>query len=488
MKIKGDVMAANGSAVQAELQTFLEQSEKKMSLHRHALASSIVQFGLDVLFTLALLYGLTFFKVGSIPDPYLMLGILTTLLMFMIYRERGIYSKHSAHTLISNAFSIFKAWSMVFVALVIIAFVTKQSSVYSREVMLIWFVFGGAAQIAVHLATHYIARQTAQPENALIIGAGEVSQYLVNRINGNPWMADRVVGIVDNDKQALLDWKVKNVPSLGKIEQLKELISQRNITSLYISLPANEMEQVKKIHLDNIDKNINVYWLPPVFDMSLINHNIKQIGNVVVFSLSENLQTGQKSYNKKFLDYGLSITALIALSPLLLLTALAIKLTSPGPVLFKQKRHGWRGEVFNVWKFRSMQTHKESDGEITQATKADPRITAVGRFIRKTSIDELPQLYNVLNGTMSLVGPRPHAVEHNEFYSEKIEDYMARHNIKPGLTGLAQVNGCRGETKTLEEMRRRVEYDLEYINNWSNKLDIKIIIKTIFVLFSDKAY
>ena len=481
-------MAANGSAVQAELQTFLEQSEKKMSLHRHALASSIVQFGLDVLFTLALLYGLTFFKVGSIPDPYLMLGILTTLLMFMIYRERGIYSKHSAHTLISNAFSIFKAWSMVFVALVIIAFVTKQSSVYSREVMLIWFVFGGAAQIAVHLATHYIARQTAQPENALIIGAGEVSQYLVNRINGNPWMADRVVGIVDNDKQALLDWKVKNVPSLGKIEQLKELISQRNITSLYISLPANEMEQVKKIHLDNIDKNINVYWLPPVFDMSLINHNIKQIGNVVVFSLSENLQTGQKSYNKKFLDYGLSITALIALSPLLLLTALAIKLTSPGPVLFKQKRHGWRGEVFNVWKFRSMQTHKESDGEITQATKADPRITAVGRFIRKTSIDELPQLYNVLNGTMSLVGPRPHAVEHNEFYSEKIEDYMARHNIKPGLTGLAQVNGCRGETKTLEEMRRRVEYDLEYINNWSNKLDIKIIIKTIFVLFSDKAY
>ena len=481
-------MAANGATVQAELQTFLEQSEKKMSLHRHALASSIVQFGLDVLFTLALLYGLTFFKVGSIPDPYLMLGILTTLLMFMIYRERGIYSKHSAHTLISNAFSIFKAWSMVFVALVIIAFVTKQSSVYSREVMLIWFVFGGAAQIAVHLATHYIARQTAQPENALIIGAGEVSQYLVNRINGNPWMADRVVGIVDNDKQALLDWKVKNVPSLGKIEQLKELISQRNITSLYISLPANEMEQVKKIHLDNIDKNINVYWLPPVFDMSLINHNIKQIGNVVVFSLSENLQTGQKSYNKKFLDYGLSITALIALSPLLLLTALAIKLTSPGPVLFKQKRHGWRGEVFNVWKFRSMQTHKESDGEITQATKADPRITAVGRFIRKTSIDELPQLYNVLNGTMSLVGPRPHAVEHNEFYSEKIEDYMARHNIKPGLTGLAQVNGCRGETKTLEEMRRRVEYDLEYINNWSNKLDIKIIIKTIFVLFSDKAY
>ena len=479
-------MSVKESAIQA--QAFLQQSDKKMFLHRHALASSLVQFGFDVLLTMALLYSLVLIKVGSIPNHYVNLGILTALLMLVVYRERGIYNKHYAQSMMANAFSILKAWGIVIVALVIIAFVTKQSAVFSREVILVWFTLGCVVQIAIHTATYYIARETSQPENALIIGAGEISQYLTERINGNPWMADRIVGVVDNDDQALLDWRVNNVPSLGGTLQLKSIISQRNITALYISLPIEEMALMKKIHLQSLGKNLNVYWLPPVFDMDLVNPNIKQIGNVMVFSLSENLVTGHRSYNKKLLDYGLSISALVVLSPLLLLTALAIKLTSRGPLLFKQQRHGWRGEVFNVWKFRSMRTHKESDGEITQASQQDPRITAVGRFIRKTSIDELPQLFNVLNGTMSLVGPRPHAVEHNQFYSKKIEDYMARHNIKPGLTGLAQVNNCRGETKTVDDMRRRVEYDLEYINTWSNKQDIKIIIKTLFVLFSDKAY
>ena len=476
----------NESSLRA--QAFLQQPEKKLLLQRHALTSSIVQFGLDIIFTLALLYALTLNRLGNLPEPYLMLGILTTLLMFVVYRERGIYSKHHAGSLMSNAFSIFKAWCVVLVALVIIAFVTKQSSIYSREVILVWFVLGSVVQIIIHTTTFYIASKTAKPENALVIGAGEVSQYLTDRINGNPWMTNRIVGVVDNDKHNLENWQVKDVPALGDTEQLKEIISQRNITALYISLPVSEMELMQEIHLDSLEKNISVYWLPPIFDLTLLNNNMQQIGNVTVFSLSESSLSGQKSYNKKLLDYGLSISTLVLLSPLLLLTAIIIKLTSPGPILFKQKRHGWRGEEFNVWKFRSMRLHKESEGKVTQATKNDPRVTKVGCFIRKTSIDELPQLFNVLNGTMSLVGPRPHPVEKNQYYSAKIEDYMARHNIKPGLTGLAQVNGCRGETKTVDEMRRRVEYDLEYINNWSNKLDIKIIIKTIFVLFSDKAY
>jgi len=243
-----------------------------------------------------------------------------------------------------------------------------------------------------------------------------------------------------------------------------------------------------KLQIESLDKNIEVHWVPPIFDMTLINHSIKQIGNVPLIALSETPLNGQRGNTKKLLDYSLTLLAVIALSPILIATAIAVKLSSKGPVLFKQKRHGMQGEVFNVWKFRSMRAHKEGDGEITQATKEDPRITKVGKFIRKTSIDELPQLWNVLNGTMSLVGPRPHAVEHNNFYSDKVIAYMARHNIKPGLTGLAQVNNCRGETKTVEEMARRVEYDLEYINNWSVGLDIKIIFQTIFVLFSDKAY
>jgi len=174
------------------------------------------------------------------------------------------------------------------------------------------------------------------------------------------------------------------------------------------------------------------------------------------------------------------------LSPLLLLFALLIKLTSPGPVIFKQDRHGWNGEVIKVWKFRSMRVH--DDHEVRQASRNDSRITPVGRFIRRTSIDELPQLFNVLQGHMALVGPRPHAIAHNDYYSGKIRAYMARHRIKPGITGLAQVNGCRGETETLEKMQQRVDIDLRYINTWSLWLDIKILLKTPFTLLSKDIY
>ena len=418
-----------------------------------------------------------------------MLGTLSTLLMFMVYHKRGIYSNHK--TLVSNSFAIFRAWLLVTIGLVIIAFITKQSATYSREVIILWFFIGGTAQIATHAAVRVLVRQfrkTEAPENALIIGAGDISQYLAERINDNPWLNNKIVGVLDDDEKALSAWSLKNVPSLGELSKLREMIKHFKIKSLYVSLPINEMEALQKIHIDSLDLNISVYWVPPIFDMTLVNHNIKQIGNVPLISLSETPLNGQRGISKKALDYSLTLLALVVLSPLLLATAIAVKLSSPGPVFFKQKRHGWQGEVFNVWKFRSMRPHKEGDGEITQATKEDPRITRVGRFIRKTSIDELPQLLNVLNGTMSLVGPRPHAVEHNDFYSDKITAYMARHNIKPGITGLAQVNDCRGETKTIEEMSRRVEYDLEYINNWSAKLDMKIIFQTVFVLFSDKAY
>jgi len=172
----------------------------------------------------------------------------------------------------------------------------------------------------------------------------------------------------------------------------------------------------------------------------------------------------------------------------MLATAIAVKLSSPGPVFFRQERHGLNGKIIRVMKFRSMRAHREKEGEITQARKGDSRITKVGAFIRRTSIDELPQLFNVLAGDMSLVGPRPHAKEHNQFYSDKINAYMSRHRILPGMTGLAQINGYRGETDTLEKMQKRIEYDLAYINNWSIMLDLQIMIKTVYTLLSKNAY
>jgi putative colanic acid biosynthesis UDP-glucose lipid carrier transferase len=172
----------------------------------------------------------------------------------------------------------------------------------------------------------------------------------------------------------------------------------------------------------------------------------------------------------------------------MLLTAILIKLESPGSVFFRQERTGWDGKNFKIWKFRSMKMNHELNGVIKQATRDDPRMTRIGRFIRRTSIDELPQLFNVLAGQMSLVGPRPHALQHNQEYSNQIVAYLARHRIKPGITGLAQIRGYRGETKELEQMQNRVKYDLEYINNWSLWLDLTILVRTLFALKSENAY
>jgi len=468
---------------------FLQKTKTRNLLQNRALTSSAVQFAIDLLLTLSILYALVVNKTGGFSEPYITFTIITTLLMILVYYNKGLYRSHK--TLIKNSFSVFRAWLFVTMSLVVIGFITKQSAAFSREVLLVWFFVAGASQVAAHALFRIYMRKLQKSENqakALIIGAGEVSQYLAERINDNPWLKQNIVGVLDDNAQNLSNWDTKDIPIMGDLDGFDEIVKHNDIKIIYISLPITEMGLLEKLQIESIDKNIEVHWVPPIFDMTLINHSIKQIGNVPLIALSETPLNGQRGNTKKLLDYSLTLLAVIALSPILIATAIAIKLSSKGPVLFKQKRHGMQGEVFNVWKFRSMREHKEGDGEITQATKEDPRITKVGKFIRKTSIDELPQLWNVLNGTMSLVGPRPHAVEHNNFYSDKVIAYMARHNIKPGLTGLAQVNNCRGETKTVEEMARRVEYDLEYINNWSVGLDIKIIFQTVFVLFSDKAY
>lgn len=467
---------------------FLRQ-QPRLLLQHHSLVSSAVQFGIDVTLSLALLYGLVFIKTGGIASHYLELAAASVLLMMIIYREKGIYSSYLGP--VNSIFKLLRSWSLVFVGLVILGFITKTSTLYSREVIIFWFALAAMLQILAHMTARVILRNFRAhelPDNALIIGASEVGGYLAERINNNPWLRSHIIGVVDDNDEALKQWQVKGVPIMGDIAHLQTVINEQNIKVLYIALPASEMEMLQKIYIDSIDSNINVYWTPPIFDLNLVNHNIKQIGNVPVLSLSETPLLGHRAVTKRMLDYTLASIGLIVLSPLMISTAIAVKLSSPGPVLFKQKRHGWLGEVFEVWKFRSMAQHEQTNGDIKQATQNDPRVTRLGRFIRKTSIDELPQLFNVLQGTMSLVGPRPHAVEHNVFYAPKIRAYMARHQIKPGMTGLAQVNGCRGETKEPGEMHRRVDYDMEYINNWSNMLDIKIIIKTVFVLLSDKAY
>ncbi len=244
--------------------------------------------------------------------------------------------------------------------------------------------------------------------------------------------------------------------------------------------------KIKKVVSELSDTTCSVLLIPDIFTFNILQSRTEEINGVPVVPLYESPLSGINMVFKRLEDIIVSLSILIVISPVLLIIACAVKFTSPGPVIFRQIRYGMDGKSIKVWKFRSM-TVMENDNNVTQATKHDLRVTKVGKFLRRTSLDELPQFFNVLFGQMSVVGPRPHAVSHNEQYRTLIKGYMLRHKVKPGITGLAQVNGWRGETDTLDKMQKRVEYDLLYIRNWSIWLDLKIIFLTIFKGFVNKS-
>lgn len=456
-------------------------------VQRHSPVSKWVQIGLDCTLVIGLLFVLTWNKTGDFPSQYRTLAVITVLLMLSTYSSYGYYSHWMNN--FNSVWTLLKAWSTVIVTFIVISFVTKTSASFSREVIITWAASGFIAQIASFYFCQYAqSRSHTARIPTLVIGAHALGKHLVKHINKNAWIPDQIVGVVEDDDEVSNAWDIKGTPVLGKLEDLARLIPLHQIHRIYIALPTTQADQVQPLFIKFADKNIDIIWAPDIFGLNLLNHQIKEIAGVPLISLSETPLIGTSALMKAVMDRTLATLGLIAISPLMLATALAIKITSKGPILFKQDRLGWDGKVFSVYKFRSMLMHDDEDGKVTQATKEDDRITAVGRFIRKTSIDELPQLYNIITGSMSLVGPRPHAMVHNEYYANKINAYMSRHRVKPGLTGLAQVNGHRGETDTVEKMQARIEYDLAYINNWSIWFDIKIIFKTIFVLFSKNAY
>jgi putative colanic acid biosynthesis UDP-glucose lipid carrier transferase len=257
---------------------------------------------------------------------------------------------------------------------------------------------------------------------------------------------------------------------------------------VFITLPLGSQPRIIALleHLQGTTASI--YFVPDVFGISIIQGRLQDMNGVPVVGLCETPFTGTNRLIKRVSDIVLSLLILVLIAPLMLAVAIGVKLSSPGPIIFRQKRNGLDGEEIIVYKFRSMTT-MDNGPVVQQATKGDKRITPFGAFIRKTSLDELPQFVNVLQGRMSIVGPRPHAVAHNEMYRQLIKAYMVRHKVKPGITGWAQVNGYRGETDTLDKMQARVEYDLEYLRNWSLGLDLVIILRTVkSVLADSKAY
>ncbi len=458
-------------------------------LQRRSSISSTLQTGLDGLAVIGIAYWLIDYHIGRITYEYTILLLLMMGVLAVAYDHYSIYRSTTNFT--SKVFTLFKAWSITFAFLIMLAFLTKQSESYSRLLVGQLYVLGFLAQVLLHFLVRVfqfkVLGRVHQPDNVIIVGHGTLATYLYRKISSNLWLNQKALGCVLLGDDAVAD-DADSPPVLGKVWNLNELIEQHNVRTVYLVTPLDASKVLEEIYFSLLDRHVAVHWIPDIFSLRLVNHSVWEVSGLPVLTLSETPLTGTRLLMKMAEDFILASLILIVIAPLLLVIAIAVKLDSPGPVFFRQDRMGWNGKTFRIWKFRSMVVHQPESGVVKQAQKNDPRVTRVGAFLRRTSLDELPQLFNVLTGDMSLVGPRPHAVQHDEEYSRRISEYFARHNVKPGITGLAQVRGFRGETRDIQQMVQRVESDIEYINNWSVWLDLVILLRTTTAFTGKYAY
>jgi putative colanic acid biosynthesis UDP-glucose lipid carrier transferase len=317
-------------------------------------------------------------------------------------------------------------------------------------------------------------------KTAVIAGANDLGRRLAARLRGDPMLGVRFAGYFD-DRGALRLRDLAAAENLGTLERLADYVRANPVDVIYIALPMASQPRILRLLEDLRDTTASIYFVPDIFVSDLIQARVDSIGGLPVVAVCETPFHGFNGFVKRLSDVVLASLILTMIAPLLLCIAIGVKRSSPGPVLFKQRRYGLDGRKIVVYKFRTMTVAEDGD-VVRQATRNDSRITRFGAFLRRTSLDELPQFINVVQGRMSIVGPRPHAVAHNEMYRKLIRGYMIRHKVRPGITGLAQVMGLRGETDTVEKMKARIEYDLTYLRNWSVLLDLQIVLKTVVVV------
>ncbi len=473
-------------------------------LKRRGSISTAVQALLDLVAVMGLAFLLIRQQIGGLTAEYSVLLLLLGIGMVFAYDQFGVYRSNSS--MARKALTLFKAWSLAYGLLLVVGFVTKQTEAYSRLLLGQLYVSGYVLQLALQFISRAVQTRIMQhavpAENVLIVGTGKLAKYLQHKVSGNPWLNQKVVGCLElspNDQgrsretgahlYEASDFAMLQEPNIiGPLDEMLAVIDRHDVRTVYFAIPLGESYLIEDMYFVLLDRHVAVHWVPDIFSVLLVNHSVREIAGLPVITLSETPLTGTRLLFKAVEDFVLASLILLMISPLLLIIAAAVKLDSPGPIFFRQARKGWSGKIFHIWKFRSMFVHQPEAGVVQQAKRNDPRVTRVGAFLRRTSLDELPQVFNVLKGEMSLVGPRPHAVQHDEEYSRRIDAYFARHNIKPGITGLAQVRGLRGETIEIERMQQRIEADIEYINNWSLWLDLTILVRTLGALVGKNAY
>jgi putative colanic acid biosynthesis UDP-glucose lipid carrier transferase len=448
------------------------------------LAQSRLLLGLEAvlepLATVLSLWVLVWLVEGELTAPWLIASVVAFALAFP---GRSLLRTPPDRVVLSTVLS----WSWTAGLLLAMGFATGHIYDFSTTIILHWLWFAPAAQLGTHWALRaaapHLVRLQGPPLRAVVVGLNEQGCSLADRLAAASYAGIELVGIFDDrTPDRLHGWERHRL--LGRVSEIAGFVKANRVQLIYLSLPMASQPRIKDL-LDSLkDTTASVYFVPDMFVTDLIQGRTDSVCGLPVISVCETPFRGPAGLLKRTSDMVLATIILLLLSPFMLLIALGVKLSSPGAVIFKQRRYGLDGEEILVYKFRSMSV-TEDGSQIEQARKNDARVTRLGAFLRKTSLDELPQFINVLQGRMSIVGPRPHAVAHNEQYRPLIKSYMVRHKVKPGITGWAQVNGFRGETDSLEKMEARIRCDLDYLRNWSLRLDLYIIFKTIRLVFKD---
>ncbi len=442
---------------------------------------NLVEALLEPLVMVFSLWSVAAFREGEITPPYLILSLIVFSLTFPGSARLKLTVWQSVRNIVFR-------WIGIAALLLFFGYASRYIKQFDPEVLITWAWVAPVSLVAGHLffrvAAPYILHLQSPPKRVVIVGMNEQGIALAERIAGDRYANMILLGFFDDRAPERLA-KHSEYNLLGRFADLSSYAKEERVHVIYMSLPMTTQPRILRLLDDLRDTTASIYFVPDLFVTDLIQGRMDMVCGMPVVAVCESPFMGTNGLVKRVSDVVLSLLILILISPVLLFIAIAVKLTSPGPVIFKQRRYGLEGEEIIVYKFRSM-TVTEDGGSIRQAQKNDQRVTPLGAFLRKSSLDELPQFFNVLQGRMSIVGPRPHAVAHNEMYRKLIKGYMVRHKVKPGITGWAQVNGMRGETETLEKMKARIDFDLDYLRNWSVRLDLYIILKTVLVVFKDQ--
>lgn len=398
-------------------------------------------------------------------------------LAFLLFTQFELYVSWRGRSMGSLFAHLAGAWAVVLLIGLFFSFLIHHAGLLSRLWLFYWYVIGILCLVAtrgiLYSLLRFLRGKGLNSKRVVIVGYGKAGQEMHQRAAQQNWYGYDVkavhVGAYDGNPQ--LD---SSIDRLTTLECIHDYVVRNEIHEIWITLPLSASSQLQKLQYLLRNALVDIRWVPDTLSMQILSNKVINFLGMPAVDLNQPIAGDVPGIIKDLFDKVFSFVVLVLLAPLFLVLAILIKLSSPGPVFFKQPRLGLNGRPFNVYKFRSMKVHVEH-GTVTQATQNDPRITPIGRFLRRTSLDELPQFINVLMGDMSVVGPRPHALEHNELYKDRLEMYMLRHRVKPGITGWAQIHGYRGETDTVDKMAKRVQFDLHYIQNWSFWMDIKII-------------